>query len=328
MIANFCSWANLFVLGVFTYAIGLISVAGFFGRVNWLFELASHFRLVYCYLFLALAILFLLIKRPGFLLGAALFFILNFSQVLPFYLPSSTTKTDLSTANSKHEINRVNRVNRLRILQINVQGGLNSDFAKTIDLIDQTAPDIVGLSEITDTWKQVLDKRLKGYRYTLVQPKLGGVALYSKIPLIESQLKYTGKIKRPRIVAQMRIADKPTMIVFAHPVIPILHGNLRNEELAAIGKELRDFDGASILFGDLNCTPWSCHFEELLKTANLQDSERGFGIVPTWSARWSIHLFPIDHCLVTREFRVVDRKVLKSVSSDHYPVLVDLERRQ
>lgn len=325
MIAKFCSWANLFVLGFFTYAIGLISVAGFFGRVNWLFELASHFRLVYCYLFLALAILFLLIKRPGFLLGAAIFFLLNFSQVLPFYFPSSNkTKTDLPTAIKKH---RTNRVNKVRILQFNVQGGLNSDFDKTIDLIDQTAPDIVGISEITETWKQVLDKRLKGYRYKLVQPKLGGIALYSKIPLIESQLMYTGRIKRPRIVAQMRIADQPTMIVFAHPVIPILHGNLRNEELAAIGKELRDFDGASILFGDLNCTPWSCHFEELLKTANLQDSERGFGIVPTWSARWSIHLFPIDHCLVTKEFIVVDRKVLKSVGSDHYPVLVDLERR-
>ena len=308
-------------------------MVGFFGKISWLFELASHFRLVYCYLFLALAILFLLIKRPGFFLGAAAFFLLNFSQILPFYFPaspnSSAAAEDSPPAKTgpKKEKNKTKK-NRIRILQINVQGGMNSDFDRTIDLIDQTAPDIVGLSEITETWKQVLDRHLKGYRYKVIQPRLGGIALYSKIPLIEPQLKYIGKIKRPRVVTQIKIADKPVLVVFAHPVIPILHGNLRDQELAAIAKEIRDFgDGAAILIGDLNCTPWSSRFEELLAEANLQDSERGFGIVPTWSARWSIHLFPIDHCLVTKEFRVVNRKVLSSVNSDHYPVLVDLEVR-
>ena len=298
------------------YAFCLATLAGYFGQLHMALELLSHFRLQYCYIALAFSILFVLRKDFTHLTIALCILTLNFAAVYPYY------KTDPRIS---EEPVTVSTQAGLKILQINVQGGLNIQVPRTIKLIEETAPDIVGLSEITPNWRIVLNRQLKGYPYRVVEPRHGGIGFYSKVPLTDFEIKYTGKIKRPRILAHIkRNGYEDTLLVLAHTVIPISYGNMRNIELNAIANDIKEHKGPAIIFGDLNTTSWSYYFQKLLKETKSQDSQVGFGIVPTWSATRRPPLITIDHLLATADFNIMDRKTLKSVGSDHFPVLVKL----
>ncbi|MGD9681983.1 MAG: endonuclease/exonuclease/phosphatase family protein [Candidatus Obscuribacterales bacterium] len=207
----------------------------------------------------------------------------------------------------------------------NVQGGLNSRVGKTVALIEKADPDLVGMTEITPTWADSLTRRLeKRYPYSVVEPRLGGVAIYSKLPLVHSEVRYFGAIRRPRILAELRFEGKALSIVFAHPVIPLPGRTLRDQELELIGKECAERENPTILFGDLNTTCFSFYFGRLLAESGLLDSELGFGWQPSWSVRWPVPLFPIDHLLASPDFSVLERRTLEPVGSDHLPVWVVL----
>ena len=307
-------WLLVIFLELILAACALVSVTGFLGELNILFEIFSHTRIILSFVLLVLSTLLFLLRRKVATFVSAGFLFLNLLLILPYYAPMEKSTLSDST--------------KLSILQINVQGGLNTDYKKTMDLVKTEKPHIVALTEITSGWSNYLDRALKDYPYRTVEPRLGGVAVYSKIPLIDSEVRYTGKIKRPRIVSKVKLDGKETQLIFAHPVIPIIHKNLRNEELEIIGNEARNHEGPVIVFGDLNTTPWSCYFKKLLKDGGLSDSQMGFGIQPSWSVRWTWPLFPIDHLLVSNHFQILDRKTLKSVDSDHLPVLVSLQLKK
>ena len=79
-----------------------------------------------------------------------------------------------------------------------------------------------------------------------------------------------------------------------------------------------------ILCGDLNDTPVSYVYQVLSK--NLQDSfkEKGFGFDFTYAGK--IPGLRIDYVLPDKSFKVLSHEVPKLELSDHYPVLVRLER--
>lgn len=235
----------------------------------------------------------------------------NALPVISLYLPSPGSQNK----NSK----------TLSVLQINVQGGLNSRVGDTIELIERTDPDLVGLTEITPTWAGTLSHRLKrGYPYRVVEPRLGGVAVFSKFPLEHGEVRYFAAIRRPRILAELNFEGKALSIVFAHPVIPLPGRTLRDQELEVIGKECAERENPKILFGDLNTTCFSFYFGRLLAQSGLVDSEKGFGWQPSWSVRWPVPLFPIDHLLASPDCSVLERRTLEPVGSDHLPVWVVL----
>jgi endonuclease/exonuclease/phosphatase (EEP) superfamily protein YafD len=103
----------------------------------------------------------------------------------------------------------------------------------------------------------------------------------------------------------------------------------------SIAKWCRERPGSKIIIGDLNVTPWSYAFARLLHNAGLVDSEQGFGVQPTWSARlgplggpllWPVQI-PIDHCLHASEMATLARSTGPACGSDHYPLLVTLQLR-
>ena len=96
--------------------------------------------------------------------------------------------------------------------------------------------------------------------------------------------------------------------------------------LAELGALVRAGPGRSLLCADLNATPWSPHFGDLLRDAGLRDARRGFGHQPTWPAPLGAAArIPIDHCLVSAGIAVRDLRVTAPIGSDHLPVVVDLE---
>jgi endonuclease/exonuclease/phosphatase (EEP) superfamily protein YafD len=78
-----------------------------------------------------------------------------------------------------------------------------------------------------------------------------------------------------------------------------------------------------VVVGDFNATPWTSAFRRLLGTGELRNSQRGYGVSPTWDVGrfWAV---PIDHLVHGDGMVVTDRAVGPDLGSDHRPILVDL----
>lgn len=222
-------------------------------------------------------------------------------------------------------INHGDKQRTLRVLQMNLWGGRNRNYQQVIDVIEKSDADVVGLSEITPTWASRLKPHLSQYPYRLVETGHGGIALYSRFALLEKELRFYKPAKRPRIFARMNFNNRNVTILFVHPVIPIGLYKLRNEELSLIAEEAAGSAEPVIVFGDLNCTPWSYYYDKLKQDGgHLIDTMLGFGVQSSWNAFWPCPVIPIDHCLVSKEFDTVQRRLGPRVGSDHLPVFVEL----
>ncbi len=300
----------LFTLFSLLLGVGAASIAGFFSSLCTPFELASHFRVVYVCVFLSTAIGFFCLRQRWAATVASALLVINLAPIaylnVPISSPSMTSHDDLD------------------VLQLNLQGGKNKNYKKTLALIEKTNPDLIGLSELTGTWAKVLETNLTKYPYRVVEPERGGVALFSKFPISNSEVKYSGRLKRPRVVAQVNAGGQMFDVVLIHPVTPLKSRSMRNRERVEVANDARAFKNPGIVFGDMNTTPWSGAFAKLLQDGGLLDSERGFGFQPTWNCKMRISLLPIDHLLFTPQFALRERRVLGKVGSDHLPVFVKL----
>src|SRR5262249_10954958 len=98
----------------------------------------------------------------------------------------------------------------------------------------------------------------------------------------------------------------------------------RNRELAALAQLASRTPAPLVLMGDLNTTSWSPYFQDLVRDSGLVDSRRGFGVCATWPALPMPARIPIDHCLVSPDITVLNRRVGPEVGSDHRGILIDL----
>jgi endonuclease/exonuclease/phosphatase (EEP) superfamily protein YafD len=115
--------------------------------------------------------------------------------------------------------------------------------------------------------------------------------------------------------------------VLAHVLAPTGPGRaaLRNRQLGKIAKRLREDTSAErILVGDLNSTPWSPYYSDLVSVAALKNAAHGFGYHATWPATLRLFGIPIDHCLVSGGLRVRSFRTGRDFGSDHLPLIVDL----
>lgn len=295
--------------------LGGASTAGFFGQLGEFFELASHFRFLYAVAFVPFVFAFLCLQSWKLFGLSVLLAVANAIPIVKLYIPESSNQNKPLIA-------------QITLLQANLWGPKNSHLDEILDLIKAKSPDLIGFSEITATWASNLEGKLPAYPYRIIETRSCGVALFSKYPFENYHFSYFGTINRPRITASMRLSGKTVTVIFAHPVIPIYLNDIRNGELLEIAGQCGSAKTPLILFGDLNCSPWSYYFEKLLELGRLTDSERGFGLHPTWSARMHFPWFPIDHCLTSSEFFTLKREVGPDIGSDHLPVFVKLELRQ
>lgn len=217
----------------------------------------------------------------------------------------------------------------LTLLHANIWGRLNFDHETLFKQIAATKPDIILVSELTGKWSTLITDKLKDtYPYSFARPA-NGLGIYSKYPLETSDLRKIKYQSRARILARVKHPDVGSVtILVAHPVNPVGAPNnlaARNEEFLLYPQELSSTGDPAILVGDLNCTPWSPYFDKLIKVGNLKDSERGFGLQPSWPGVVVPPLLPIDHVLVSQSIEVKERRMLAPFGSDHLPLLVKLK---
>jgi endonuclease/exonuclease/phosphatase (EEP) superfamily protein YafD len=82
--------------------------------------------------------------------------------------------------------------------------------------------------------------------------------------------------------------------------------------------------GGVVLLGDLNLTPWSPRFRDLLDDAGLRDASMQLPFEPTWRAPLPFLGLAIDHVLTSPGLAVTCSRIGADVGSDHLPVIADI----
>lgn len=296
----------------------LLSLAGSFGHIYWLFDLTAHFKLQYLVVSSS-AFLCLWFWRTclwgAWLINLSLFcLILNLVDVVPWYLPQPTV--------FKPAV-------ELRLLHSNVLVR-NRDYNSVIALVKEVKPEIAIFQEVNAEWLRALEPLRTILPYTYAEPNAVGFGnvIFSALPLQKPLVQFLGQTEYASIVTQVSKGGQTFSLMTTHPPPPIGQElfQWRNQWLAAIASFVRSQTHPVIVIGDFNVSMWSPYYRQAVSAAGLRNTRTGFGILPSWSPHhWLPWLsIPIDHCLVSPKIYVQKTQVGRNIGSDHLPLIVDL----
>ena len=290
------------------YGLAAASLAGFAGGWHWLLDLASHFR---WYWLLAALVWFAVApwrrsRLATLCLCAAM--AANAWAILPYWMPAAAEE--------------VAGDDTLRIVSLNLLSD-NTDTGRTLGYLGQCGADVVVLLEVNDAWAEAVARLEPLFPHKVMHPREDrfGIAVLSRLPLARERVEPLAE-GPPVVIVELPVGRAGCLLMAAHPQPPIAAdwSARRNAQLAAIGDLAATEARPVIVAGDLNATPWSHGFRQLVRLRGLRDSAVGHGVQATWNARRWVPRIPIDHVVVSPEVRVIARRVGPDVGSDHLPV--------
>lgn len=278
----------------------------FAGRWWWVFEIASHFPVYYALLAGIVTLLAIAFRRWRLARAAAAVLVVNLGVVLPLYWGRSPIKGDAQ---------------RVRLVSANVYTP-NRQRDRFIERVREVDADVVLCMEVNDAWMKSLSVLKVEYPVIVSRPRRDnfGIAFFSRLPADRAEIVNLGPAEVPSVVAELRRGERRFTVIGTHPLPPTSrkYARLRNEQLQAVADYAAGVAGPVVVIGDLNVTPWSPYFRDLVKDSGLHDSTRGFGVQPTWAG------VPIDHALCSGDVAVLGRRIGPPIGSDHRPLVVDV----
>jgi endonuclease/exonuclease/phosphatase (EEP) superfamily protein YafD len=291
------------------------TVLGFAGGWWWAFDLFANFRLQYGFGLFGVLTGYALLRRwrPGAIAGAAL--VANLAVVVPLYLPAGTVPANTP---------------RLRVVSFNANFG-NDRFDDVAAALAGTDADVVLVTEATPPLEEALRRRMPGH--ALVGQSMAGafgIVALTRLPVRTHRLLEVGGSGLQALELIVRLGDEDVAILGVHPPPPVggaLAGE-RDRQFRDVAAWANRQAGPVVIAGDLNATGWSYPFRELLADTSLHDSQRGFGLQPSWPAvPWPMAI-AIDHCLHSPHFVTSARRVGERLGSDHRALHVTLALRR
>ena len=297
----------------------LATLVGFLGPFWWGFELATHFRVQYALALGGFALILLALRQWGWSALFGAFALLNAALVAPAFWEDEPATPGVAAGNSP----------TLRALLANVNAD-NRDSERLQRLIAESDPDVILLLEATPWLLDRLRDLGQRYPHRVAEPRddLFGIALFSRHPFLQSGIvRFGDAISPPTITATINAGRRPFTLIGFHPWPPVSAdlAEGRNEQLQALATRVRQSQVPVLVLGDLNLSPWSPWFTQLLTDTGLRDSRRGRGLQPSWPAGWWPLWIPIDHALFSAGIRIGHREIGPAIGSDHYPVIVDFQ---
>ena len=300
----------------------ILSIGSLYWRIYPL-ELLSSFRVYYLIFAGVIAIAGFLCQLKGhhtkILLYLSLGLIaLNSVWVVPWYLPNSQQGSG----------------NSIRVLAFNINTH-NDQWDSIANAIRSVKPDVATVIETSLEAKDELSLRLTNLLPFSYRTTGGGLTILSRYPLVspQSQTFDNGTI----LITALEVEQRTVELIAAHPLVPVKPTlfKRRNGLLADITTYLQQHPQKSFIFlGDMNLTPWSPYYSQLIRQTGLHNTRLGFGIEPSWIEaathvhypRWITALvkIPIDHIFVSQDMKVSDCQTQKAANSDHRMLWSDL----
>lgn len=222
-----------------------------------------------------------------------------------------------------------NPLHKIKLLTINVYQH-NDRYTQTLQCIFKSNPDVVFLLETNQDWKDSVQSVKEKYPYFIEIPKENtyGLLFYSKFPIEKQEINYLIDDEIPSIIVDINANGKTVRLYGIHPTPPVPQENPestdRDAEILIMGKKSKEYDGPSIVFGDLNDVAWSHTTRLFLRISGMLDPRIGRGMYSTFHAKYTLFRWPLDHFFVSSHFRLLDLRVEKGVGSDHFPISVSL----
>jgi endonuclease/exonuclease/phosphatase (EEP) superfamily protein YafD len=196
-------------------------------------------------------------------------------------------------------------------------------------LIEHAEPDVLILTEPDAWWADQLRVLEQTFHYRTSYPleNTYGMILYSRLPLVQSEVKFLVEPDIPSIHARLRLcSDALVELIAVHPRPPRPAADTaeRDAELILVGRQAKASRAPTIVAGDLNDVGWSQTTRLFQQVSGLLDPRRGRGLYATYHADYPFLRFPLDHLFHSREFRIRRMAVLGHFGSDHFPLLVEL----
>ncbi len=299
----------------------LVSCTGELGGWFLWAELTGHFHVQYMFAATFLLSVSLLLRKWRWVVVCGASVLLNVIYLWPYLVPQPDVPIQAETA--------------LTIYLANVHSA-NTNVHAILDGIAENDPDVVILQEVSPRWMAELAALTNTYPIVYEEAHHEGnfgIALWSRLPLEEVQVRDIGPASVPSIHCKVLMRDGSRVSLMAtHPVPPIRasYYRMRNEQLASVATWLNEQPGARVLVGDLNMTMWSPFFRELEADTNMLSTRRGRGILPSWPHGRLLLAplrIPIDHVLISSELACTSFRMLDPTGSDHLPLVVEIGRR-
>lgn len=215
----------------------------------------------------------------------------------------------------------------------------NREAEEFIKIIADADPDMILAMEVDDWWVKELEVLKEDYPFTIEYPlnNAYGMALYSRLPLREQEIKFLKHEDVPSFHVSVRPASGNAFRFHGvHPVAPVpsekYPDNLGEQEVALlkVGEMVSKDSIPSVVAGDFNDVSWSNTSRLFEVKGGLNNVRLGRGLYNSFSATSRILRWPLDHFFVTREFALVRLERLSKFNSDHFPILATfvIEDRQ
>jgi endonuclease/exonuclease/phosphatase (EEP) superfamily protein YafD len=290
-------------------------------RHFWLFDLAVHFRVQYAALGLVGFILLLSARAPAWALLALIVAACN-----AMYAAPALVTHPVSLPRMAGEAATGDPV-RLRIASINVLYA-NNEYSQVTEFVRRERPDAVAMMEVNAKWRRALAGLAKDYphRYETIGPGGRGVTLWSRLPMRDAGVLPIGVRQEPAVQATLQVQGREIRVFSVHSTWPVAPASARrrNEQLARLAEHARAVTLPLVVVGDMNISPFSPHFQQLLAEGGLRSAADGFG----WQATWPSFMPPagiqIDHALVNSRVAVEHFSRGSASGSDHLPIVTDL----
>jgi endonuclease/exonuclease/phosphatase (EEP) superfamily protein YafD len=216
---------------------------------------------------------------------------------------------------------------RLRVASINVFFA-NGEYSRVTDFIRRERLDAVVLLEMNAEWRKALATLEKDYphRYQTKGVADRGITLLSRLPVRDAGVLPIGVNAEPAIQATLRAQGRDLRLYAVHttwPIAPASAGR-RNLQLGRLADQARGETLPLVILGDMNITPFSPHFQQLLVDGRLRSGSEGFGWQATWPTFLPLAGIQIDHALVNSRVAVEHFNRGAPIGSDHLPLVVDL----
>jgi endonuclease/exonuclease/phosphatase (EEP) superfamily protein YafD len=255
---------------------------------------------------------------------------LNVAPVVTvFSLPAAAVPTDTIAERPAPDAPPDSAAVPLRIASANLLF-LNHAHAKVIAWARATQPEVLLLLEATGEWRDALAPLAAEYahRRYVTDRSHHGLLLLSRWPISDVVTRPTAQQDlRPVLFTTVTKQGVPLRLAAMHATWPMRprEARQRARDLAALAAEAaRRGPLPFIGIGDLNISPFSPHFQALLRDGGLRSAAAGRGWQPTWPAMFPPLGIQIDHALVSPEVQVQGFRRGTANGSDHRPIVIDV----
>lgn len=309
----------MILLAIPAVVVALGAVAAFFGQWVWWLDVVANFRVQYLVALTVLGVLLMVGKwrRTG--SGVLLVAAVNLVVVLPLFVGSPGV-SDVSRPS-------------LRVMSFNLLS-TNQEFAEVLEFIAAIDPDLVLLHEASRPWEVAAESA--GGDYQVIRSRSDNL-IFGTLILVRGEdvevVPHGFASTEPRAVeVTFRPSGWPqtVSVLSSHPLAPTdgERARTRDTQILFATEWAAEREGAFVVVGDLNATPWSWPFRHLEGSTGLRNSQRGFGLQASFPVDSSpLFRIPIDHLLHSEALGVRDRQLGPAMGSDHFPLIVDLELR-